>query len=150
MRQTIRIEDKDAKGVLIGLPRILDVFEPEGGTMTWAMFDLWIIGNLGGGKSVLDLEQESRTVPKGKCVAWRELRAFSEAVTQIIEGTFVGCTKSNTIPDRLTSEALQACDVVISAVDSSFWEVTVHEGHLMKRLQNTFPMAQKISPSTIR
>jgi len=144
MKQTIRIADKDDRGILIGLPRLLDILEPEGSQLSWAMFDLWITG-LSEGESVFDLEQKSRKVPKGICVSWRELQKFAETVTQVIEGVFVGCGYSDAIPDRADSDAVRECNVVIRAIDSSFWEITVDQDRLMRRLQDAFPTATSIT-----
>lgn len=140
MSGMIRIDDKDADGFLgVHLPSLLDTLVDEGPRLTWVVQHLSTSGDLGSGKSVLDLEKESRTPPYGIVIAWRELVDLAHRFAQVQDGVFAGCTDPNKLPriDAL-DEPHRLCEVVLEAVDSSYWEIFARDDAILSRLRRQF------------
>lgn len=140
MAGIIEIKDRDAQGGLtVELTHILNLLAPEGRPLSWAILDLEATGDLGGGKDMLDLEQEIEQSPTGLLMSWDELVSLARAFFQVINTVIVGCKDAASVPKLHPEENLYASsEIVLEAIDSSLWRVYARDDKVLRRLQKAF------------
>ena len=98
------------------------------------------------GLNVLELEQRVESSPRGVIMDWPALSAILGKVTQVIDGTFIGCRDPNLVPpfpDTLIDEVHRAQEfLVVTAFDSSWWWVS-GPSLITKRVEMAFPHAER-------
>jgi hypothetical protein len=106
------------------LSKILAGIEPFGKDLSWSIFHLWATGDLGDGKSILELEKLISSSPRGYFVTWEGLSELANHFDQVIDGQFIGCKDTNKIKRYEKDYDLYAfCDIVIEAKDSTVWRI---------------------------
>lgn len=147
MPHTLRIDDKDARGFLaVDLKTLLDVVGDDGATLVWTVQALSVSGTLGDGRSVVELEEESRRPPHGLVMSWNDLTSLASRLTQVQDGVFAGCAAQDQIPAAGDDEALyRQTEIVLEAIDSSFWNVYSSDQNLLKRFRERFRSTRMVS-----
>ena len=124
---TIEIRDRNSDGLpAVELGDILPLVEAEGRGMTWAILNLYAVGDLRRlGRTMRDFGDEIGNSPHGALLNWDELEEFSRSVFQIMDAVIVGCRSADAVPDRQRIElAPGRCELVIEAIDASRWRVS--------------------------
>lgn len=124
MKHTIEIHDKDRGGFLSpGLLDILTFLKGWGESLSWSILDIEATA-----KGEIDLNLLIRKIensPTGLHLNWDELTDLGRKLNQVINLILVGCGDRNMIPQIIPGEIdFSNCDIVIEAVDSTFWRIT--------------------------
>jgi hypothetical protein len=127
------------------LSHLLDALGPEGAGMAWSVFHLTAgvmrTGPVPGGlasHALVDLQALSRE-PTGVRLSWPDLRALAARVEPIRWGTFAAVRDPGVVPNYRTDPGFRSSDLVLEAVDGSYWEVYTAERRLAERLAAAFP-----------
>ncbi len=113
------------------MPAVLQDLSPEAHALQGTILDL--------GEVIVDerwdlnlplIKTSVERSPTGMRFSFEELEAFASRVRQVIDGLFAGCRRPNRLPRRSHSdrEILDRADMLIAAIDSSFWLVSADEG----------------------
>ncbi|MDP9371533.1 MAG: hypothetical protein M3Q65_03565 [Chloroflexota bacterium] len=123
---------------------LLPLVAPEGRQLVWAILELE-------GEGVLPNDryrQETEDSPTGAVVSWDELIAIARAVKQVLWGVFVGCTAASVIP-RLhpDTDLYSQSEIVIEAIDSTYWRVYARDDRVLQRLGAAFREVKMVALS---
>jgi hypothetical protein len=144
---TVRIACAPDEQVIPDPDRLFDALLPEAASFVWSISDAEeFTSKLGSRRlNVYQLQADVERNPQGLVMEWSELRALLDDVLQVIDGTFVACRDRDSIPSRSTfhEELAGKADMVVSAIDSSFWLVTAPD-HVVQRLIDLFPGAETV------
>jgi hypothetical protein len=80
---------------------------------------------------------------------WRELLALGDRVTQTYDGIFVGCALGGTLPKHRGDGEIEipdSCELVLEAVDSTYWVVAATEPGAIKAIQARFSHTEPYEP----
>jgi hypothetical protein len=140
MGQTIEIRDTDAGGVLtVQLRDILSVMPPEFRHRDWQVYELRATGNLGNSRSLPDLESRVETSAQGIVFSWNELWELSDKLDQVIDAIVILPRK---VPLVFKAKDIQKIrdesDVMIEAVDSTFWRVFSRDEKVLNALRGRY------------
>lgn len=150
MTSTIIILDKKPLGgedrVFLDLIDILRALPEKCHGLSWAAFDLWIMydDNDPHGLEKMSMMSES---DRGVQMTWEELWAFASLGNQVIEGQFVGDLAEKgppIVPGRNAPEDTKfdqncaAFEIVLEAIDSSYWKVCSKDTAMIKNLSKKF------------
>jgi hypothetical protein len=125
------------------LAAILDVIEPEGSGLAWALFYLDATSAAGVGGvvddlSLADLKARSEA-PTGIRLSWQEFRSLVVRLDQVVWGAFAGFRKGYPEPNYRTDPEFRSVELVIEAVDGGYWEVYTTDRQLLDRFLTAFP-----------
>lgn len=140
MPAAIKIRDSDDQGFLnVGLSNLLNLLGSEGERLVWVVQDLTVSGRLSEGRSVEDLEIESRRPPHGIVMGWHALIRLAAELTQVQDGIFAGCRDLSSVPQIDEQVQLYSVsEVVLQATDSSYWQVYARNETKLKEFQRAF------------
>ena len=101
----------------------------------WSILHIWATSKENSELDIFALENKTKT-EFGFQLSWENLLSLSKQIDQINECTIVGVSSHGLLPERgLPLENLKAsCDVVIEAVDSTNWEISVKDANLSRKL----------------
>jgi hypothetical protein len=134
----IRILDKKDRLVTVELPDILKEI-PNGESFKWSILYLEASGDLGEGKSILDLEKEANKSQNGLLIEWDAINTLAPKFFQIIDMILIGCKNENFLRRYETDQEMyETCDIVINMFDSSYWEIFSKDEQLINRLASKF------------
>ncbi len=122
MNRVLRIADKS-----VPLTQILTPLNPRARGLSWSILDLGeVVPGDGWDPHVPFTEQRVLDSPKGWELTFEELRQFADWSVQVIDGVFVASESSGSLPKRSDDDAtvLERADVVLAAIDSSFWVIS--------------------------
>ena len=98
------------------------------------------------GLNVLELEERVESSPRGVVMDWPALGDLLRKVTQVIDGTFIGCQEPMLVPpypDTSIDDVHRAQEfLVVTAFDSSWWWVS-GPAVITERVEKAFPYAQR-------
>ena len=102
----------------------------------WSVLHIWAISKPNSKLDIFELEGKTKA-DYGYQVDWQSLFSLSAQLDQINECTIIAVDSLELLPDRgLSLESLrEICDVVIEAVDSTGWEISVKDISLSKKLK---------------
>jgi hypothetical protein len=120
------------------LPSLLKEIESFGKNLTWTILDLWATGDLGEGKSILDLEKNIKTSETGMILNWDELCELSNKFYQVIEIRFAGSTNINLIERKDIHNNFSSSEIYIDLTDGYSWEIHTKNQALIEHLKNIF------------
>lgn len=138
---TIEIKDRDDKGLpAVELGDILPLLRDRGRDLTWAILDLYAVGNTHRlGRTMREIGDEVGSSPHGLRLNWDELEEFSKSVFQIMEAVIVGCREAGKLPRRdEVTQRRDDCEIVIEAIDASRWRLSATDDGMMDRFQHVF------------
>ncbi len=141
----LRISDRE------GLAELLAPLAPEARKLHWSVLDLGEVMP-GAGRDLPDPWREPRVdrSPTGWQLTFEELTAFAGWVGQVIDGVFVACDTSANLPSRTDTDhaILEQADMLVAAIDSSFWLLSAPET-VLARAEQTFQHVSEVEPSTV-
>jgi hypothetical protein len=113
---------------LIGLSRLY-----------WSILHIWAISKQNSELNIFELEEKTKN-HLGLQLSLDDLLSLSKQLEQVNECTIVGVNSTELFPDRdlPLDELRKLCDVVIEAVDSTAWEISVKDVELSQRLAEKF------------
>jgi len=127
----------DIHNNIVSLSDILNNFKGE--HLHWSLLYLWATGDLGEGKSIIDLEETIANSPKGLSLSFIELKKLSNCFYQVIDTIIIGCTKIDDIRRYDTDEEMYyKCEIVIEMVDSSYWLIYSKNKEQIKQFARKF------------
>ena len=98
------------------------------------------------GLNVLELEKRVESSPRGVVMDWPALSDLLGKMTQVIDGTFIGCQDPGLVPpypDTSINDVHRAPEfLVVTAFDSSWWWVS-GAAVITERVEKAFPHAQR-------
>jgi hypothetical protein len=130
------------------LSEILDSLSPDADRLVWSIFDLReAVPVEGSGIDPAQIDQEARTSPTGLHKTFPALRDLAEHMTQIIDGLFVGSAEEGRLPQASQPDVsiIEQADMVVAAIDSSFWLVAAPD-RVLDRFAQTFSKVAEVDP----
>ncbi|MCU1676582.1 MAG: hypothetical protein JWM93_1340 [Frankiales bacterium] len=115
-----------------------------GDDLFWSILDIWAIAN---SQNIDMSEVESKVLADegGMQMTWHELLRLSKGLLQFIDGTIVGY--SGRLPRRADADLRESAEVVLQAVDSSYWNLYFRDGHQAESIELHFhqsvPVAER-------
>jgi len=151
MNRLLRVADT-VDGISVSMPEILTPLSPEASVLRWSILDLREV--VPSDDSDLDLALIERRVldsPRGVEMSFEELTAFANGVRQVIDGLFVGCASSESSPLRTDDEGniLKRADMLVAAIDSSFWLLGVPEV-VLARVRQRFQAVSEVDAASVQ
>lgn len=141
------IEINDSKNGLltVTLPMILEEISSSGEKLHWSIFYLYAIGDLGAGKSIMDLENEISDSDRGFFLSWNELKSLSAKFDQVFDVVIIGAKNKKDIKKYDNDEKLYLnFDVVLDLFDGAYWRVYSEDKSIIKKMANKFSDVQLI------
>jgi hypothetical protein len=150
MAGTVEIRDTTQQSpggpcvLAVTLADVLACIAPEGRALTWTILDLEAVGELSGGRNMLDLEDRIAASPPGLVVSWEWLVALAQELEQVISGLIVG-VKDPSVTSQISREVdfCAVSEFVLEAIDSSLWSVYAPDDRVLKRLRARFRDTQQ-------
>ncbi|MGA8163781.1 MAG: hypothetical protein WB791_02005 [Waddliaceae bacterium] len=134
-------EIKDSKhGVLsVTLLDVLKCLGNRGEELYWSIHYLYATGNLGKGKSILDLENQINDSPTGMVISWKDLTKLAGKFDQVIDTVIVG-NKSfkNVMKANNDKDAYRKNDIVLDLFDGAYWRVSSQDKRIFKAFEEKF------------
>lgn len=117
----------------INLSTILELIDVN--DLCWSILHIWVVSKPNSKLDIFQLEEKTKA-EFGYHVDWESLLSLSAQLELINECTIIAVDSAKLLPDRcLSLEKLREnCDVVIEAVDSTSWEISVKDLSLSKKL----------------
>jgi hypothetical protein len=151
MNRLVRIDDELGR-VFVPLSQILVPLAPEARELQWSVLDLGEVLP-GEGLDLPDPYTEPRVVdsPSGWALTFDELTAFAAWVGQVIDGIFVGCSSPRRLPSRSDSDAelLEQADMLVAAIDSSFWVLSAPD-RVLSRVEQAFQRVSDLAAGSVQ
>jgi hypothetical protein len=146
MSELLRVADKDVHGFLaVDLLQLLNAVTESGPTLDWVLQELTLTGNLRGRWTVQRLETASREPPYGLRLSWAETLGIAEMITQVQEGVVIGLRAGSEPPSLGVEARTGAAEVVLEAVDSSYWEVYAKDNRVAAAIRAQFRCVTKLA-----
>ncbi len=137
---TIEINDRDDLGrPAVELGDILPLLESEGRSLTWAIQNLYAVGDLYRlGRTMRDFGDEVGQTPGGATLNWDELEEFSRSVFQIMDARIVGFRGSRRPGAAGEDDPPTEAEFVIEAIDASRWRFSAANDEVLRRFCQVF------------
>lgn len=105
--------------------------------LCWSVLYIWAISKPNSSLDIFQLEEKTKA-ESGYQVDWENLISLSAQLEQINECTIVAINPAELLPERgLSLENLRkTCDVVVEAVDSTSWEISVKDFSISRKLES--------------
>jgi hypothetical protein len=145
MERVLRVNDR------LSLPEILAPLAPEALSLQWSVLDLGeVVPGEGWDRRVPFREPRVLESPRGWALTFAELVAFGEWTVQVIDGVFVACASPEDLPSRSDDDLtiLERADMVVAAVDSTFWYVSAAE-EVVDRAASAFHEFTEVDPGAV-
>ncbi len=125
---------------------LIDVLQQlDGSSLHWSILELEASGDLGEGKSILDLEATIRESPHGLLISWDDLVVLASKLHQVVWGLIIGSSDPTALKNYPSEmEASRNCDIVIYMFDSSYCDVYARDTASLDRILERFQSCQSI------
>jgi hypothetical protein len=150
MAGVVRIADTTG-GVFLHPTDVFAALGPEAHELDWAILDLpEAFAPDGSDLDLLSIERQVEESPNGLHLTFAELQRFATALQQVIDGLFVGNRPGHGFPSRDQSDAalIAEAEVMVAAVDSSFWLVS-GPSKMLDRIRARFADVADVDPSEV-
>jgi len=151
MTTTIIVLDKKTYGgiedaVFLDLIDILRALPRKCHGLSWTVFDLWMNYDADDPPKFDEMSKMSES-DRGVQMTWEELWAFADLGEQVVEGQFVGDLAEKgppNVPGRNAPEDTKfeqncaAFEIVLEAIDSSFWRICSKDAAMIEKLSKKF------------
>jgi hypothetical protein len=131
-------------GVFLHPREVLEACAPEAAALTWSVLDLTeAFAPEGSDLDVLALQRKVEASATGLVLDFDDLLRLVSRLQQVIDGIFIGCRDADRLPTRYATDQalLDQADMVLAAVDSSFWVVAA-PAEVVHRIRRTFSQVQ--------
>jgi hypothetical protein len=146
----IRVADTHG-GVFLHPTAVLGALPPEAADLHWTILDLReAFAPEGSDFDVVAIGDNVEQSATGLHVRYDELLTMSARLQQVIDGLFIGCRDPRDFPSRADPDevVLARAEIVLAAVDSSFWIVSASAG-VLDRFRARFEEVIDEDPSRI-
>lgn len=145
-RKTVCIPPAPGSDFIAEPWEILAPLSPDAEALTWVLWgNMWLTAKPDSDVDVLRLEERVRSTPRGVAMDWPALVVLFTNLSQVIDGTFIGCRSPETVPE-FPDTGLDVLhrdeELVVTADDSSYWWVSGHDP-VIARLRRAFPHARE-------
>ncbi|MFE1377950.1 hypothetical protein ACFW6S_03180 [Streptomyces sp. NPDC058740] len=124
MAELVRFPMHDGKGGVVGLAELLALVPDN--DWVWSILDFDGIGGVPDGFEFQEFRSAVHASPAGHVMSWNQVRRFAAGVGQFFDLLLVAVEDRGRLsPERLAVDDFGACLLVLEAVDSGAWEVTV-------------------------
>lgn len=126
------------------LKDLLSTLAAWGSDLAWSVFFLRAAG-----EDIIRLERVSDSNPHGIALNWRELLILSDRITQTYDGVFVGCARGGALPRHRGDGEIEipdSCELMLEAVDSTYWVVAATGPGAIKAIQARFRHTEPYEP----
>lgn len=150
MNRLLQIADI-VDGAFLQMPEVVAALSPEAHALQWSILDLGdVIANERWDLDLPFVKQRVLDSPKGFELSFQDLTAFAARVRQVIDGLFVGCERSSRLPRRDDDDPtiLQNTDMLVAALDSTFWLVSAPD-NVLARYETRFDRVTEANPASI-
>jgi hypothetical protein len=108
-----------------GMTHVVDALSPDAHTLQWSILDLGeVIYEERWDLNMPVIEEAVAASSEGMQLSFDDLMMFGDRVQQVIDGLFVGCRRpERPRRDQSDEEILARSDMLVAAVDSTFWLV---------------------------
>lgn len=151
MASLLRIADLDEQGIILTMPEVLSPLRPDVESLRWSILDLReAVPQEGHEADLDDVERRVSASPDGLRMSFRDLSDFAAKTRQMIDGLFVACADPAQMPkcDDHDAAILARSDVVLAAVDSSFWLCSGPEA-ILRRVEERFTDVCEVDPTSV-
>ncbi len=144
---TIEISDQGQAALSFDLIDILTVIEPFSLGLEWYFMEFELGSFVGADQqnvrpSVIALWDRIQESKNGIRISWQELKDFARNVRQTDMALLLALRPGNEPPMEPLDLNSQQFDIVVQAVDFSFWAVTTRNDELIARLNDHFKSTQ--------
>jgi hypothetical protein len=96
------------------------------------------------------IEASVTAAPTGMQLSFDDLEGFAGRIRQVIDGLFVGCHRPNLLPrrDHADAEILARSDMLVAAMDSSFWLVSAQDD-VLDRYERRFERVETVDVTDV-
>ena len=95
----------------------------------WSILDFDGIGNVPAGLDFAEFRAEVLASPEGYLMSWDELKEFAAGLRQCFDLLLVAAEGRGSLSaERFAVDDFGGCLVVLAAIDSGSWEVSVDDG----------------------
>jgi hypothetical protein len=146
MSRVLRVNDR------LSLPEVMALLAPEALVLRWSVLDLGeVVPGAGWDRRVPYREPRVLESSRGWALTFAELVAFGEWAVQVIDGVFVACASPERLPSRSDDDVtiLEKADMVVAAVDSSFWYVSASD-EVLARAASALHECAEVEPGAVR
>jgi hypothetical protein len=144
-RDTLRIPPTPGTSFIADPSAIFGSLPLETHELSWVLWgDMWMTAEPNTDVDVLGFEQRVKSAPRGVALDWEALGELLERLTQVIDGTFIGCRNPAGVPvypDTGLEAVHRDQELVVTADDSSYWWVS-GETAITRQVQKAFPHAE--------
>jgi hypothetical protein len=149
--RVIRIADIQNRAFL-HLSIMLNALPPEVADLHWSILDLGeAFAPNGSHFDVLAVERRVQASASGLHLTYNDLLLLASRLQQVVDGLFVATTDPTRLPVRNDPDdvVLAKSDVVLAAVDSSFWYVSARDD-MLDRIRAQFEHASDEDPGAVQ
>lgn len=127
-------------GANVQLSELLDHMSAE--TLDWSIMEMWAVAQ--DDTDIVGLEQQAAESPSGLALSGTQLRDLAGGLTQVIDGIVAG--HRGPPPTRSDADLRAAAEIVIEAVDSTFWRVYALDPAVIDRLRHGYDDVRDVVP----
>lgn len=150
MNRLIKVADL-IDGHTLDMPSILRDLSPEAHALQWSILDLReVVAEQRWDLNMPVIEASVAASPTGMQTSFDDLVAFAGRIRQVIDGLFVGCHRPNLLPrrDQSDEEILARADMLVVAIDSSFWLISAQDG-VLGRYERRFELVETVEVADV-
>lgn len=143
--QVIEIRDQHKDGYLaFDLKDVLQCIDVVGNLMYWTIYSIEATCSTSQPHceilvdGIASIEQEAASSPTGLRLGWGELCTLARDLEQTQNALIVGSIHSTPVRRAAIEELCKTCDVIIDAIDTTFWRVYSSRKEVIDTLQKTF------------
>ena len=111
--------------------------------LSWSILEFWGVAR-DDGMDVVAMEREAAESFTGLHLSASQLREFAAGLFQLIDGIIVGYRDSP--PTRVDPDLRESAEVVIEAIDSTFWRVYARDRGITDGLQHHYDDVRDVKP----
>lgn len=116
---------------------ILNCIKDIGSNYNWAILDIYLTSKQNSNLNVLELEKEVNSKDEFFKISFVDLLKLSGKFNQVIDGKFIA--SRGDFKNRIDIKDIEEkCDIVIEAIDSSYWTVFSKDSRIIELLTSTF------------
>ncbi|WP_445148091.1 hypothetical protein [Baekduia sp. Peel2402] len=112
--------------------------------LRWTILEMWATAS-DEDADISHLE-EAEHLPTGLVMTGAELRALAGELLQVIDGIVVGYLDHP--PDRTVADLRDVAEVVIKAIDSTYWLVHTRDAAVVDRVRRAYEDVREVGPET--
>jgi hypothetical protein len=155
--RTLRIVNRVVKvadtsnGAFASMKDVVAPLSPDAHALQWRVLDLGeVIYDERWDLNMPFVEASVLASPSGMPMSFEDVEAFASRTRQVIDGLFVGCALPSSAPRRSDSDSriLEAAEMLVAAIDSTFWLVSAPDD-VLARVESRFLHVETVDAQAV-